>query len=68
MFSALLLLVLGIFTNHHYFTFALNDFAFFANGFNRRSDLHVNSSLKTAFCVLNSLAATPPEVIILLSR
>lgn len=45
-YSALLLLMLGIFTNHHNLALALNDFTFFANRFNRRSDLHVNSSFK----------------------
>ena len=32
-FLALLLLVLGVFTYYHYFTFSLYDFAFFANRF-----------------------------------
>ena len=37
---ALLLLVLGIFADDHHMTFALNNLALFANGFDRRTNFH----------------------------
>jgi len=37
---ALLLLVLGVFANNHYFTFTLNDLALFADLLNRGFNLH----------------------------
>ena len=40
-FSALALLMLGIFANNHHATFTLDDFAFFANGLYRGTNLHV---------------------------
>lgn len=42
----LTLLVLGIFTDYHYSSLALNNFAFLANLFDRRSDFHCVTLLK----------------------
>ena len=39
--SALLLLVFGVLANHHDAAFALDDFAFLANGFYRRPNFHL---------------------------
>jgi hypothetical protein len=39
-FLALSLFMLGIFADYHDFTMALNDFAFFANRFDRRFNFH----------------------------
>lgn len=38
--------MLGIFTNDHDIAFAANDFALLANGLDRRSYFHVNTSLR----------------------
>ena len=43
---ALTLFVLWIFTDNHYFSFALDYFALFANFLYRRSDFHLNALLE----------------------
>ena len=39
---ALLLLMLGVFTDNHHAALALDDLAFLTNGFHRRPDFHNN--------------------------
>jgi hypothetical protein len=46
--SSLFLFVFGVFANDHDIAFALYDFAFFADGFDRRSDFHDLPSLLLA--------------------
>ena len=42
--SALALLMLGIFANNHHAALALDDLALFANGLYRRTDFHGGST------------------------
>ncbi len=43
--------MLGISTDNHYFTFALDNLAFVAHGFNRRAYLHNNYLLYGTTCL-----------------
>ena len=47
---ALTLLVLGVFADDHDAALALDDLALFADGLDRRTNLHLSSSFGTRFC------------------